>query len=215
MFGDTAVGSNSDPITAIPATTQSKNVSRHPEDTKRSHSPSVVNAGVQCSSCAFHASAGAMPNRVFFFPPPLFFPAKQAAVHMTESGSPSRWARPALSPAGGGSGQLAQRAPARGPSQVRAQRRLWRPATALSGPCRQRRAALQSTACPTTCVSRQWRQQLGGLVAHGEPGPGRAVGSRRSSALLVSAYTMVYQYVGLAVANRRCRTVAAITNIFY
>ena len=115
----------------------------------------------------------------------FFFLPKQAAVQ--ESGSPSRWARPALSAAGGGSGQRAQRAPTRGPSQVRRQRRLWRPATALPGPCRQRRAAPQSTACPTTCVSRQWRQQLGGLVAHGEPGPGRAVGqapaSRRSSAL--------------------------------
>ena len=110
-----------------------------------------------------------------------------AAVHMTESCGPSRWARPALSEAGGGSGQLAQRAPARGPSQVRRQWRLWRPATALPGPCRQRRAALQSTACPTTCVPMQWRQQLGGQVAHGEPGPGRAVvqapASRRSSAL--------------------------------
>ena len=78
----------------------------------------------------------------------LFFPAKQAAVHMTESGSPSRWARAALSAAGSGSGQRAQRAPTRGPSQVRRQRRLWRPATALPGPCRQRRAALQSTARP-------------------------------------------------------------------
>ena len=35
------------------------------------------------------------------------FPAKQAAVHKTESCGPSRWARPALSAAGGGSGQLA------------------------------------------------------------------------------------------------------------
>ena len=117
----------------------------------------------------------------------ILFSAKQAAVHTTESGSPSRWARPALSAAGGGSGQRAPRAPTRGPSQVRRQRRLWRPATALPGPCRQRRAALQSTACPATCVSRQWRQQLGGLVTHGEPGPGRAAGqapaSRRSSDL--------------------------------
>ena len=40
---------------------------------------------------------------------------------------------------------------------------------------------------PVTYASRHWRRQLGGPAAHGEPGPGRAVGqapaSQRSSAL--------------------------------
>ena len=55
--------------------------------------------------------AGSVPSRVSALPASgFFFSAKQAAVHMTESGSPSRWARPALSAAGGGSGQRAQRA---------------------------------------------------------------------------------------------------------
>ena len=33
---------------------------------------------------------------------------------------------------------------------------------------------------PTTCASRQSRRQLGGPAAHGEPGPGRAVGQARA-----------------------------------
>ena len=41
-----------------------------------------------------------------------------------------------LSAMGGDLGQLAQRAPTRGPRQARPQRRFWRPATVLPGPCR-------------------------------------------------------------------------------
>ena len=111
----------------------------------------MVGCGVLRRVAQLTSTARRRGNGGFFFPQP--------ACTGWESGSPARWARPALYAAGGGSGQRAQRAPTRGPSQARRQRRLWRPATALPGPGRQRRAALQSTACPTTCVSRQWESR--------------------------------------------------------
>ena len=92
----------------------------------------------------------------------LFFLA--ASVHRTESGSPARWARPALSAAGGGSGQRAQRAPTRGPSLVRRQRRLWRPAT------------VPPTACCTAVDSMPHRLRVQAVEAAAR----RAGGARRA-----------------------------------
>ena len=57
-----------------------------------------------CSNCTLQRKDHHSENKNFLL-------AKQAAVHTTESGSPSRWARPVLSAAGGGSGQRAPRAP--------------------------------------------------------------------------------------------------------